>query len=191
MIVHVCILRRPSAQRRGVITSQTSEFRSSEAEEHLLTAYNSSSRKEVFQYVNGQPFVGSSDDFFATVNPATNDTIAEVQSATENDVDVAVASCHEGFKVWSKMTAKERSVILFRAAQLLRERNEELAQLEVEDTGKPICEAIAVDILSGADVIEYYAGLVVAMQGEQQELSGSKFFYTRREPLGVCAGEKR
>lgn len=143
---------------------------------------------QVHQFLEGKPFVGRGSDFFVTVNPANNEPITEVQSATSLDVDDAVASSRRGFQVWSKMTAKERGVILFRAARILRERNEELAYLEVQDTGKPICEAISVDVLSGADVIEYYAGLVVAMHGEQQELSESKFFYTRREPLGVCAG---
>lgn len=109
-------------------------------------------------------------------------------SANQEDVNAAVESCKEGFSIWSAMTAKERSVILLKAASLLRERNEDLAKLEVTDSGKPIAEAVAVDILSGCDVIEYYAGLVVALQGEQQELNKNQFFYTRREPLGVCAG---
>lgn len=70
----------------------------------------------------------------------------------------------------------------------MRERNDELAALEVADTGKPLQEAIEVDIVTGADVIEYFAGLVPGMQGEQQPLSENQFFYTRREPLGICAG---
>ena len=142
----------------------------------------------VSQFINGLPYVGTGSEYFNTLNPATNEILASVQIATQEDVNAAVESCKEGFKIWSKTTAKDRSIVLLRAAQLLRERNAELALLEVQDTGKPLCEAIAVDIISGADVIEYYAGLVVGMQGEQQELSGDKFFYTRREPLGVCAG---
>ncbi|MDW1988284.1 aldehyde dehydrogenase family protein, partial [Vibrio sp. 811] len=89
---------------------------------------------------------------------------------------------------WSAMTAIERSRILNKAVAILRERNDELAALEVADTGKPIQEAIAVDITTGADVIEYYAGLAPSLQGEQQPLNESQFFYTRREPLGICAG---
>lgn len=142
----------------------------------------------IYQYVNGGVFRGSSEEYFETTNPATNEVICKIQQANADDVNAAVQSCQEGFKIWSRMTAKERSVILFRAASLLRARNEEIANVEVKDTGKPICEALVVDIISGAEVIEYYAGLVVAMQGEQQVLSEEKFFYTRREPLGVCAG---
>ncbi|MDU4094978.1 MAG: betaine-aldehyde dehydrogenase, partial [Pantoea sp.] len=71
---------------------------------------------------------------------------------------------------------------------LLRERNQTLAELETADTGKPISETAAVDIVTGADVLEYYAGLAPALQGEQIPLRDSALVYTRREPLGVCAG---
>ncbi len=94
----------------------------------------------------------------------------------------------KGFAAWSAMTAIERSRILHKAVAILRERNDELAALEVADTGKPIQEAIAVDVTTGADVLEYYAGLAPSLQGEQQPLSDDQFFYTRREPLGICAG---
>mmetsp|Transcript_20274 Transcript_20274/g.33936 ORF Transcript_20274/g.33936 Transcript_20274/m.33936 type:complete len:493 (+) Transcript_20274:57-1535(+) len=142
----------------------------------------------VHQYIAGKRYEGTGRDYFTTLNPATNEPLAEIQQATEDDVGKAVEAAEKGFQLWSGMSAKERSVILFKAAAILRERNEELAMLEVKDSGKPICEAVAVDILSGADVIEYYAGLVVAMHGEHQTLSSDQFFYTRREPLGVCAG---
>ncbi|MBF4259669.1 betaine-aldehyde dehydrogenase, partial [Vibrio anguillarum] len=87
-----------------------------------------------------------------------------------------------------RMTATERSRILLKAVKILRERNDELAVLEVLDTGKPIQEANCVDIATGADVIEYFANLAPSLQGEQQPLNDHQFFYTRREPLGICAG---
>jgi betaine-aldehyde dehydrogenase len=85
------------------------------------------------------------------------------------------------------MTGAERGRILMRAVQLLRQRNRELAELEVLDTGKPIQEAEAVDVLSGADCIEYFAGLAAGIAGQHIELRNA-FVYTRREPLGICAG---
>lgn len=85
------------------------------------------------------------------------------------------------------MPPVKRSRILMRAANLLRERNKEIALIEVEDTGKPLSEAISVDVLSGADAIEYFAGLVPYLHGHQYDLGGS-FAYTRKEPLGICAG---
>ena len=70
---------------------------------------------------------------------------------------------------------------------MLRKHNEDLARLEVLDTGKPWQEAVAVDVLSGADAIEYYAGLAASVHGETFQLASS-WIYTRREPLGVCVG---
>src|ERR1700729_1830531 len=86
------------------------------------------------------------------------------------------------------MTAMQLSRILRRAGDLLRERNDELAAPETRDTGKPIAETRAVDIVTGADVIEYYAGLATVIEGQQIPLRPTSFVYTRREPLGVCAG---
>ncbi len=139
-------------------------------------------------YVHGGYVDATSGETFKTLNPATNQPLADVQQASQADVDKAVQSAWEGFQVWSSMSAPERRTILNRAVAILRERNDELAALEVLDTGKPIQEALYVDIATGADVIEYYAGLAVSIQGEQQSLSENQFFYTRKEPLGVCAG---
>ncbi|CZF86606.1 betaine-aldehyde dehydrogenase [Grimontia marina] len=139
-------------------------------------------------YIHGKYVDATSGETFTTSNPATGETLAEVQQASQTDVDIAVTSAWEGFKVWSSMSAAERRGILNKAVAILRERNDELAALEVLDTGKPMQEAQYVDVVTGADVIEYYAGLAVAIQGEQQSLSENQFFYTRKEPLGVCAG---
>jgi betaine-aldehyde dehydrogenase len=103
-------------------------------------------------------------------------------------VERAVHSARDGQRVWAALTAMQRSRILRRAVDILRERNDELAALETRDTGKAIAETRAVDIVTGADVIEYYAGLATAIEGQQIPLRPSSFVYTRREPLGVCAG---
>jgi len=139
-------------------------------------------------YIHGRYQDATSGETFETRNPATGEVLAEVQQASLADVDAAVASAKEGFKIWSAMSGMERGRILQRAVAILRERNDELAMLEVLDTGKPIQEADCVDIVTGADVIEYYAGLAASLHGEQQDLGGTNFFYSRREPLGVCAG---
>ncbi|OOE90846.1 betaine-aldehyde dehydrogenase [Salinivibrio sharmensis] len=139
-------------------------------------------------FINGQLTSATSGEQFATVNPATGETLAQIDQASADDVQAAVDAAKQGFAVWSRMTAMERSRILLKAVALLRERNDELAKLEVLDTGKPMQEAVEVDVVTGADAIEYFANLVPSMQGEQQPLSDNQFFYTRREPLGVCAG---
>ncbi|OEE83126.1 betaine-aldehyde dehydrogenase, partial [Enterovibrio norvegicus FF-162] len=139
-------------------------------------------------YIHGGYVDATSGETFQTLNPATGEKLADVQQASQADVDAAVKSAWEGFQVWSAMSGAERRAILNRAVAILRERNDELAALEVLDTGKPIQEAQYVDVVTGADVIEYYAGLAVSIQGEQQSLGENQFFYTRKEPLGVCAG---
>ncbi len=125
---------------------------------------------------------------FETIDPATGEVLAEVQAATDADIDDAVASARQGQQAWAALTPVERARILNRAVELLRGANHELAELESRDTGKPLSETRAVDIVTGADVIEYYAGLAVAIEGRQIPLRPSSFVYTRQEPLGVVAG---
>ncbi|WP_406812492.1 betaine-aldehyde dehydrogenase [Histophilus somni] len=139
-------------------------------------------------YINGGYIDATSGRTFETVNPANGEVLAQVQIASEADVDFAVQSAKKAQKIWAKMTAVERSRILLKAVALLRERNDELALLETLDTGKPISETAYVDIATGADVIEYYAGLAPAVEGVQVPLRETAFVYTRREPLGVVAG---
>ncbi|MFM0663474.1 betaine-aldehyde dehydrogenase [Paraburkholderia sediminicola] len=139
-------------------------------------------------YIGGAYVDATSGETFDTLDPATGETLATVQQASAADVDRAVQSAREGQREWTVLTAMQRSRILRRAVDMLRERNNELAALETRDTGKPIAETQAVDIVTGADVIEYYAGLATAIEGQQIPLRPSSFVYTRREPLGVCAG---
>ena len=139
-------------------------------------------------YIHGEYVDAISGTTFETINPANGEVLAEVQIASAADLDRAVESATEGQKVWAAMTAMQRSRVLRKAVDLLRERNDELAELETLDTGKPLSETQGVDIVTGADVLEYYAGLIPAIEGEQIPLRDTSFVYTRREPLGVVAG---
>ena len=137
-------------------------------------------------FVDGRPVTGGGAAF-DKLNPATGAVIGVVHDANAADVDAAVAAAQRGFLVWSAMTAVERGRILQRAVALLRARNAELAAIEVADCGKPIQEALVVDVHSGADCIEYFAGAAATLVGMQVPLKNA-FAYTRREPLGVCVG---
>ena len=139
-------------------------------------------------YIHGDHVESSSGETFNSINPANGEVIATIGQASEDDVEKAILSAEKGFSEWSQMSAFERGRILLKAVKILRERNDELAELEVIDCGKPLQEANCVDIETGADVIEYYAGLAPALQGSQQDLDSDTFFITKREPLGVCAG---
>ncbi|EWH02485.1 betaine-aldehyde dehydrogenase [Halomonas sp. BC04] len=136
-------------------------------------------------YIDGRRVEATSGETFDVHNPYDGTLLARVQQASQADVDRAVAAARKGQHVWAAMTGMERGRILNRAVALLRERNDEIAELETRNTGKPISETAAVDIATGADVIEYYAGLASAIEGAQIPLRESSFVYTRREPLGV------
>ncbi len=139
-------------------------------------------------YIGGAYVDATSGETFATINPATGEKLADVQQCSAADIDKAVAAAKQGQAQWAAMTGIERARILHKAVAILRERNDELAQLEVQDTGKPIQEADCVDIVTGADVIEYFAGIADKIEGTYQELGNGDFFYTRQEPLGIVAG---
>lgn len=120
-------------------------------------------------------------------HPATAEPLGPVEGATNDVVEQAVQSSVEGQKIWAGMAPAERSGLLLKAAQILRQRNDELAQLETLDTGKPIQETSAVDVISGAECLEYFSRRIVAQEGHHIPL-GESFAYTKRVPLGVCAG---
>ncbi|MGH8299865.1 MAG: transcriptional regulator BetI, partial [Steroidobacteraceae bacterium] len=125
---------------------------------------------------------------FKTLNPATGEVLAEIAIDGPAEVAAAVARASAAQKEWANLTGAARGRILRRAADILRARNTELAELETRDTGKPIQETRAVDVLSGADCLEYYGGLAAGIAGEHLDLGPQAFGYTRREPLGVVAG---
>lgn len=145
------------------------------------------SEKRLLNFIHGKPVSNQSGETFSVTNPATGEVIYDVEVADDSVRQAAIDSAREGFKQWSSMTAMARSRILLKAVAILRERNDELARYEVLDTGKPIQEADCVDVVTGADAIEYFANLAPVQVGQQQDLGGD-FYYTRKEPLGICAG---
>ncbi|MGC1524305.1 MAG: betaine-aldehyde dehydrogenase [Steroidobacteraceae bacterium] len=135
------------------------------------------------------PAVGpAAGEKFASINPATGEVLGYVTAAGSAQVNAAVRAAQKAQVGWGAMTGTERARVLRRAADLLRSRNEALAELETRDTGKPIQETRVVDVISGADCLEYFAGLAQSLSGEHLDLGPAAFGYTRREPLGVVAG---
>jgi betaine-aldehyde dehydrogenase len=120
---------------------------------------------------------------FASINPANGEVVGYVSVAGADEVNAAVRAAQRGQAQWAA-----RAQVLRRAAQMLRSRNQQLAELETRDTGKPIQETLLVDVISGADCLEYFASLAQSLAGEHIDLGPQAFGYTRREPLGVVAG---
>jgi betaine-aldehyde dehydrogenase len=138
-------------------------------------------------YIHGAYTDASSQQEFSNISPVNGQSICQVQIAGSDDVERAVASSSEGFARWSVTSTQERSRVLHKAAQILRSRIKELAHLEVLDSGKPITEALSTDIISSAEALEYFAGIASTLHGHHYDLP-TAFVYTKREPLGVCAG---
>lgn len=127
-------------------------------------------------------------ELLASFNPATGELLGHVQVAGAAEIDAAVAAARAAQPRWAATSAAERARRLRRAAEILRARNDELAALETRDTGKPIQETRVVDVISGAECLEYFAALAQSAAGEHLDLGPQAFGYTRREPLGVVAG---
>jgi betaine-aldehyde dehydrogenase len=161
----------------------------SESARALLTAFVEGRLKELTVAAQGAPPArAAAVRSFRVINPATGATLAQIAIDGATQVEAAVARAQAAQRKWGALTGAERGRILHKAARLLRERNDELAHLETLNTGKPIQETRAVDVLSGAECLEYYAGIAAGIAGEHLDLGPNAFGYTRREPLGVVAG---
>ena len=147
----------------------------------MLTAQPTASH-----FINGA-YVASTGPEIQVTYPYTGEVIATLNEATPDLVELAIASARAAQKIWAKTPPVERGRVLARAAALIRERGAELARLETLDTGKPIQETECADWPSGADSLDYFAGLAQTLTGEMIPF-GSDFAYTIREPLGVCVG---
>ena len=144
-------------------------------------------QKDRLLWIGGQYQQGTAGEFFDTLNPADGQVICRVAIAGDEDVERAVNAAEQGLREWRALDGTARGRVLMRTAWLLREHRDELAHLESLDAGKPIAETPEADVDSAADCLEYFAGQASSLQGEYQEVDGG-FFYTRPEPLGVCAG---
>lgn len=143
-----------------------------------------------FAYYDGKPQPSTSTSSFQTIDPSTNTPLANIHTTTHSAIDSAIRSAEKAFPAWSSTPAIERARILQRAATLLRARNDELARIETHDTGKPYTETSTVDIVTGVDVLEYFANLVGGggLNGETIQLRPSAWVYSTKNALGVCAG---
>jgi betaine-aldehyde dehydrogenase len=138
-------------------------------------------------FVNGDWMEDTDGDELIVTYPGTGEVIAKLHAATPAVIDAAISGAVKAQKDWAALRPVERGRILTRAVAIIRERGEELALLETLDTGKPIQETREADWPSGAEALEYFAGLAPTLTGETMPLGGD-FAYTIREPLGVCAG---
>ncbi|MGO4851263.1 betaine-aldehyde dehydrogenase [Phaeovulum sp. W22_SRMD_FR3] len=138
-------------------------------------------------FVNGAYLEDTAGAVIEVIYPGTGTVIATLHEATPAVIEAALASARAAQKDWAALRPVERGRILNRAAAIIRERLHDLSVLETYDTGKPLQETLAADWPSGADALEYFAGLAPTVTGETMPL-GRDFVYTIREALGVCVG---
>lgn len=109
-------------------------------------------------FIGGKFVAPATGKYFATVNPATGEKLADIAMASAKDVDLAVKAARKAFTPWAKLSGQERGRYLYRIARLIQERARELAVLETLDNGKPIRESRDVDVPLVAAHFFYYAG---------------------------------
>ncbi|CAK9782650.1 aldehyde dehydrogenase [Cutaneotrichosporon oleaginosum] len=152
--------------------------------------------KDIHTFYDGKPqpaWGAQSWATFDSVDPATGTPLAKIYTTSESQLDEAVESAAKAFPAWSATAPVERARILLRAAALLRERNDAIAKTETLDTGKAWSETSTVDVVTGADVLEYYAHFVASggLDGKTTILrpgpSGASI-HTSYDAVGVCAG---
>ncbi|CAM4294720.1 Gamma-aminobutyraldehyde dehydrogenase [Mycobacterium basiliense] len=124
----------------------------------------------------------------AVVNPANQETVAELTLATPADVDGAVAAARRALPQWAGATPAERSAVLARLAELVEQRAPELVTEEVRQTGKPLRLAEEFDVPGSIDNIRFFAGAARRLQGQATaEYSADHTSSIRREAIGVVA----
>ena len=139
-------------------------------------------------FINGEYCEAATGETFESVNPASGEAIARVAEAGEKDVARACQCAQAAFDgVWSRKTSPiERGRILGRAAEILRRRLREFAELETQDVGKPITDTCNIDLPASINFLDWYATVTEAFEAETIPLPNPDHFdFTLRQPYGV------
>ena len=143
--------------------------------------------------INGQWVDAKSGKTFDVFNPANDSVVARVAEGDASDIELAVTAARKAFDAgpWSKMTASERSRLIWKIGELIEDNAEEFAALETLDNGKPYTVAKAADVALAADMFRYMAGWCTKIEGSTIPLNvpyvpgGDFHAYTTKEPVGV------
>lgn len=138
-------------------------------------------------FINGKFIESQTGKTFKSMNPATGKELAVVNEALADDIDLAVEAARNAFDngPWSKMSAAERSRLMYKLADLIEENKEELAQIDTLDNGKPIGEMLNNDLPNAIEQFRYFAGWTTKIMGQTIPVAGPYFNYTRHEAVGV------
>jgi len=139
-------------------------------------------------FIDGKWVDSASGKTFPTYNPATGEVMAQVAEGDREDINRAVKAARKAFDSgkWTKMTASQRGVLIWKLGDLLEQRLEEFAQIESLDNGKPLAIARVADVPLAADLFRYMAGWATKIEGNTIPFHPKFHAYTRREPVGVA-----
>lgn len=140
---------------------------------------------ELHLYIGGE-WRKTADDL-PVVNPATEQEIGRLPHADIADLDDALAAAQEGFRVWSRTAPRDRADIILRAAALMRERQEEIAQSITAEHGKPLSQA-RLEVIRGCEFLEWDAGEAVRTYGRVIPSAPGVRYMVHHQPIGVVAG---
>ena len=138
-------------------------------------------------FIDGRYVDAAKGGRFATVDPATGETVAEMSAGTAEDIDLAVAAAKRAFRsgAWSRMAPRQRMEILFRFASLIERDAAQLAVLETMDMGKPIADVVGVDLPSVIDTLRFMAECIDKIEGTVTNTEAGVMHMVLREPIGV------
>lgn len=141
--------------------------------------------RKINHIIHGASRPSQSGENFLSENPATEEKIAEVAFGEAEDVDAAVESAAQAFDVWKNLTALQRGKLLYKVADLLLEKREELARAETEDSGKTLQSNLNIDVPFCADFWRFYAGAADKIRTPVVANEPGTHRYAVREPYGV------
>lgn len=142
--------------------------------------------RELKNFVNGQHVPSKSGETSDLINPANGEVFAKAAISNEADIDAAYKAADKAFESWSQTTPSERQLALFRIADALEARAEEMADVESENTGKPRSTLVEYEVMVSVDQIRFFAGAARNLEGRATaEYAKDHTSSIRREPIGV------
>ncbi len=142
--------------------------------------------RELKNFVNGQHVPSKSGETSDLINPANGEVFAKAAISNDADIDAAYKAADKAFEEWSQTTPSERQLALFRIADALEARAEEMADVESENTGKPRSTLVEYEVMVSVDQIRFFAGAARNLEGRATaEYAKDHTSSIRREPIGV------
>ena len=142
--------------------------------------------QELKNFINGSHVAAKSGETLDIINPANGEVYATSPVSNESDVDAAYKAADKAFETWSQTTPSERQLALFRIADALEARAEEMADVESRNTGKPRSTLVEYEVMVSVDQIRFFAGAARNLEGRATaEYAKDHTSSIRREPIGV------